>query len=153
MEISPSCHILGFSHICTFWPPGSDFQFFFEEWSFLKWGKEVEHKNWLLLSFGLVSVWGLEKGRKEIACIYGLLCWWGKQNKQEWKASLLKMEYHSIINSISPVYRVIYKGYAKSLGVCPTWISWVSSKVIKKINTLTVTLTIELTTHLSTWIS
>lgn len=71
METSPKCHILGFSHIRTFWPSASDFQFFFEKWSFQKWGEELKHKNSLPLTYwSRTIVWKPEKGRKEIACVY-----------------------------------------------------------------------------------
>lgn len=80
METSPKCHILGFSHIRTFWPSASDLQvvgvllfgfFFFEKWSFQKWGKELKHKIWLLLIYWSCTIdWEPEKGRKEIAWIY-----------------------------------------------------------------------------------
>lgn len=82
------------------------FSSFSEEWSFPKWEKKLEHKNRLLPSLWCCTiVWWLEKGRKYIAYIHALLCWLGKQYKSEWNTSLLKMEYNSVINSISLVHQ------------------------------------------------
>lgn len=77
-----------------------------------------EHESCLLLCFWCCTIaWGLEKGRKEIACICGLLGGWGKQDKWEWNASLL-LKYHSVLNSILLVYQEWLRKDMQKVFVC-----------------------------------
>lgn len=69
-----------------------------------RFGSDLSIKTASWYAFGLVPWLGTWEGQKWIACIYGLLCWWSKQDKWEGTLSLL-LKYHSVLNSILLAYQ------------------------------------------------